>query len=109
MWCRGKDKCPKAQSELASALCCPSLDCTNDELVAYIRSMKGGERVMEMGGSAMTGMKGTVELKNGSVLIRWDHAEYADCAGVMVTSFTGGARIIEDVLAVPAENEASTH
>jgi len=41
-------------------------------------------------------MKGTVEIKNGTVCIRWDHAEYADCAGVMVTSFTGGARIIKD-------------
>ena len=95
------------QGSPASA-CCPLLDCTNDELVAYIRSMKGGERVIEMGGSAMTGMKGTVEIKDGTVCIRWDHAEYADCSGVMVTSFTGGARIIKDNVKEqtnPSENE----
>ena len=74
----------------------PSLDCSHDELVAYIKSMKGGERVMEMGGSCMIGMKGTVEIRDGSVCIRWDHAEYADGAGSMVTSFTGGARIIQE-------------
>ena len=76
--------------------CCPSLDCSHDELVAYIRSMTGGERVMEMERSAMYGLTGTVEIRNGDVCIRWDHAEYADGAGVMMTSFTGGARIIQD-------------
>lgn len=74
----------------------PSLDCPREDLVAYIRSMKGGERVQEMGGSGMIGMKGTVEIRDGSVCIRWDHHEYADGAGVMVTSFTGGARMIEE-------------
>lgn len=44
----------------------------------------------------MIGMKGTVEIRDGSVCIRWDHHEYADGAGVMVTSFTGGARMIEE-------------
>lgn len=44
----------------------------------------------------MTGMKGTVEIRDGSVCIRWDRHEYADGAGVMVTSFTGGARMIEE-------------
>jgi len=78
--------------------CCPPLDCSHEELVAYIRSMKGGERVMEMGGSGMAGMKGTVEIRDNDVLIRWDHAKYADTAGVMVTSFTGGARIIQTEL-----------
>jgi len=73
----------------------PSLDCSHEELVAYIRSMTGGERVQEMGRSGMQGMKGTVEIQNNSVCIRWDRHEYADGAGVMVTSFTGGARIIE--------------
>lgn len=77
-------------------ICSPSLDCPHDALVAYIRSMKGGERVVEMGGSCMKGCKGTVEIRNGSVCIRWDHQEYADGAGVMVTSFTGGARIIQE-------------
>ena len=75
---------------------CPSLDCSNAELVAYIRAMKGGERVMEMGKSCMTGCKGTVEIRDGKVCIRWDRQEFADGAGVMVTSFTGGARIIQD-------------
>lgn len=83
-------------TELNLVSTCPSLDCPPDELVAYIKSMKGGERVMEMGESGMTGMKGTVEVKDGTVCIRWDYAEYADYAGVMVTSFTGGARIIEE-------------
>lgn len=74
----------------------PPLDCSSEELISYIRSMKGGERVMEMGGSCMKDSKGTVEIKDGEVLIRWDHQEYEDGAGVMVTSFTGGARIIND-------------
>lgn len=75
----------------------PPLDCSHEELVSYIQSMKGGERVMEMGGGCMTGCKGTVEIhEDGSVCIRWDHREYADGAGVMVTSFTGGARTIQD-------------
>jgi hypothetical protein len=39
----------KAGGDCPSTPCCPSLDCSRDELVAYIRSMKGGERVMEMG------------------------------------------------------------
>jgi hypothetical protein len=81
---------------LQSAACCPALDCSRDELVAYIRSMKGGERVQEMGGSCMIGCKGSVEIRDGSVCIRWDRQEYAEGAGVMVTSFTGGARIIQD-------------
>ena len=79
---------------LPAPACSPSLDCPHDVLVSYIRSMKGGERVMEMGGGCLVGATGTVELKNDDVCIRWDHREYADGAGVMVTSFTGGARII---------------
>jgi hypothetical protein len=86
----------KAGGDCPSTPYCPSLDCSHDELVAYIRSMKGGERVQEMGGSCMIGGKGTVEIRDGSVYIRWDLQEYAEGAGVMVTSFTGGARIIKD-------------
>jgi hypothetical protein len=75
----------------------PALNCSNEELVKYIRSMKGGERVMEMSVSCMQGCKGTVEVHDdGEVCIRWDHQEYADGAGVMVTSFTSGARIIDE-------------
>lgn len=74
----------------------PPLDCPREDLVAYIRSMKGGERVQEMGGSCMIGCKGTVEIRDGSVCIRWDRQEYAEGEGVMVTSFTGGARMIEE-------------
>lgn len=70
------------------------MDCSHDELVAYIRSMKGGERVMEMGGSCMTGETGTVEIRDSGVCIRWD-TKFAEGSG-MVTSFTGGARIIQD-------------
>jgi hypothetical protein len=66
--------------------------------------MKGGERVMEMERSGMFGHKGTVEIRNGDICIRWDHAEYADGAGVMVTSFTGGARIIQDNVKVKCGN-----
>jgi hypothetical protein len=100
MWCRGKNKCPRAEEKandrLGATACSPSLDCSHDELVAYIHSMKGGERVMEMGGSCMIGKTGTVEIRDSGVCIRWDSAEYADGAGVMVTSFTGGARIIQE-------------
>jgi hypothetical protein len=72
----------------------PPLDCSNEVLVAYIRSMKGGERVIEMGGSAMKGETGTVEINPvGGICIRWD-TEFKEGSG-MVTSFTGGARIIE--------------
>lgn len=84
------------KADCPSAPCCPSLDCSREELVAYIKSMKGGERVMEMGESGMKGMKGTVEIKDDQILIRWDRHEYADGAGVMVSTFTGGARIIQD-------------
>lgn len=92
--------------------CNPPLNCSNEVLVAYIKSMKGGERVMEMGGSGMVGMKGTVEVKDGKVNIRWDHTEYADCAGVMVTSFTAGARIIEPgsiILKIGAGKSGEVH
>jgi len=73
----------------------PPLDCSHEALVAYIRSMKGGERVVETQ-DCMKGCEGTVEIKDGCVRIRWDHQKYADGEGVMVTSFTGGARIIPD-------------
>jgi hypothetical protein len=85
----------KVGGDCPSTPCCPSLDCSHDELVAYIRAMKGGERVQEMGGSCMIGSKGTVEIRDGRVCIRWDRQQYAEGAGVMVTSFTGGARIIQ--------------
>ena len=54
--------------------------------------MKGGERVMEMGGSCMYRMTGTVEIREGCVCIRWD-AKFKEGSG-LVTSFTGGARTI---------------
>lgn len=88
------DCCKKEQDMDATAD--PPLDCSHEELVAYILAMKGGERVQEMGCSCMIGMKGTVEIKNGSPHIRWDHHEYIDGNGVMVTSFTAGARIIQE-------------
>jgi len=56
--------------------------------------MKGGERVMEMGGSCMIGETGTVEIRGAEVCIRWD-TKFAEGSG-MVTSFTGGARIIQE-------------
>ena len=62
--------------------------------MAYIRSMKGGERVMEMGESGMKGETGTVEIRDSGVCIRW--ATKFEQPGTMVTSFTGGARIIQD-------------
>lgn len=75
----------------------PALDCSHEELVTYIRSMKGGERVMDMDSGPFDGLKGTVEIREGcgTICIRWDHHEYADIAGVMVTSFIGSARIIK--------------
>ena len=72
----------------------PPLDCLHEELVAYIKSMKGGERVMEMGVSCMQGQTGTVEIRDSGVCIRWDTV--FDEGSGMVTSFTGGARIIKD-------------
>jgi hypothetical protein len=75
----------------------PPLDCSHDDLVTYIKSMKGGERVMELGYSSMLGKQGIVEIKNEQILIRWDWEEFADGSGVMTTSFTGGARRLQDI------------
>lgn len=73
--------------------CEPTLWCPHEELVEFIRSMKGGERVQEMGESGIKGEKGTVEIKDGSVNIKWD-TDYD--GGTMTTSFTGGARLIDE-------------
>lgn len=74
--------------------CIPPLDCSREDLVAYIRSMKNGDRVMEMGGSAFTGETGVVEVReDGGVYIKWDTVFECGRSG-MVTSFTGGARLI---------------
>jgi len=73
----------------------PSLDCSRDELIAFIRTRKPGDRVIEMGESGMKGQIGTVEIHRGEVCIRWD-TEF-DLPGQMVSSFTAGARMIEAV------------
>lgn len=71
----------------------PPLGCPHAELVAFIRSLKPGDRVIELGYSGMKGQTGTVELREGNVLIRWD-TKFEEGTG-MVTSFTGGARLLD--------------
>ena len=107
--CAHAELCARRVQESSAPPCSPPLDCPHEELVTYIRSMKGGERVQEMGLSGMHGMKGTVEIRDGSVCIRWDHREYADGAGVMVTSFTGSARIIEANSSISSDDAVSSN
>lgn len=57
---------------------------------------------MEMGGSCMKGETGTVEILDMGVCIRWD-TKFREGSG-MVTSFTGGARIIQPAKEPPPES-----
>lgn len=71
----------------------PPLNCPHEVLRGYILSMKDGERVREMGKSALTGLEGTIyHNAEGVTCIMWDR-EPGD-EGQMGTSFTGGARRI---------------
>lgn len=81
-----------ANAGCGAVACSPSLDCSREQLVEFIQSMKGGERVIEMGQSGMKGETGTVEIRESGVCIRWDTK--FDQPGTMVTSFTGGARLL---------------
>jgi hypothetical protein len=83
----------------------------NDELRAYIESLKVGEKVIETGASCMTGAVGTVyvsddDLTRGTKCVMWEWPK--DIAG-MGTSVTHGTRRIKEVLAVfnePADGRA---
>lgn len=68
----------------------PPLDCPHEDLVAFIQSLKEGERVIEAGVSGFTGWTGTVVFSNNVCCVAWDGSRG------MVTSCTGGTRRISD-------------
>lgn len=73
----------------------PPLNYSIKDFREFVSTLKDGERVQEYGTSCMEGMQGTVEIREGWPHIRWD--EFTDAtgySGVMVTSFTVGARLI---------------
>lgn len=60
--------------------------------VEYLRSLKEGERVIELGKSCMTGSLGTVYInKDGVICVMWETEE-----GKMGTSVTHGTRRLND-------------
>lgn len=66
---------------------------TDEQVVAYLRSLKPGERVIETGQCGYYGMLGVVyvsenEGTKGSICVRWDNK--------MGTSATWGTRRLED-------------
>jgi hypothetical protein len=65
----------------------------HDDLVAYLRALKEGDRVIETGRSGLHALQGTVYLKDGPC-VRWDEMEGQK--GRMGTSATGGTRLISD-------------
>jgi len=74
----------------------PPLDCPQEELIEFIRSLKPGDRVVERGQSCMTGETGTVVLcGDGRTGVRWD-TKFREGSG-MVTSVTGGTRRLQDI------------
>ena len=73
---------------------------TDDEVMAYLKTLKVGERVIEVGQSCMTGKKGTVyisenEMTKGSICVRWD--AWPGETSRMGTSATWGTRRISDI------------
>jgi hypothetical protein len=81
----------------------PPLDCDRETLVAYLKGLQEGERVVEAGQSCMTGRKGTVYFSrhqdSGDVCVRWDVLPGEE--GQMGTSATGGTRRLRDAGALP--------
>ncbi len=71
---------------------------THEEVVAYIRSLQVGERVMETSESALFGRCGTVYLSEtyNSICVMWDKLQGEE--GHMGTSCTEGARRVTDLL-----------
>lgn len=67
---------------------------TDDEIIAYLRSLKPGEEVIETGQSCMTGKRGIVYIsQNESICVRWENG--------MGTSATWGTRRIREIGGTP--------
>jgi hypothetical protein len=63
----------------------------------YILGFKDGERVIETSLSALHGRMGTIyHNKDGGVCIMWDECQRQRPPGKMGTSFTGGARRLNE-------------
>jgi len=67
---------------------------TEQEFLAYIKTLKVGERVIETANTCMRGMKGTVyisenEMTKGAICVMWENK--------MGTSITAGTRRLSDV------------
>lgn len=73
---------------------CSELSGTGPEVLAYLQSLKVGERVIETTHSCMFGKRGTVyESKSGGgTCVAWELPE-----GIMGTSVTWGTRRLSDV------------
>lgn len=68
---------------------------TDDEVIAYLRSLKPGEEVIETGKSCMTGKRGVVYISKLTecTCVRWE------CG--MGTAATWGTRRIKDIGEIP--------
>lgn len=79
----------KRSEELYRGSCSPSLDCPFEEFREFYKSLKVGERVIELGESGMKGQAGTIVLGREGVSVQWD----TDFDGSrMTTAVTGGTR-----------------
>lgn len=73
---------------------------TDDEVRAYLKNLKPGERVVETGQSCMTGKEGEIYISEnegttkGSTCVRWDALPGE--TGRMGTSVTWGTRRISE-------------
>ena len=67
-----------------------------NDLVAYLRALKPGERVIETGECCLKGRQGTVYISEhgGGVCVLWDKEPGEQ--GKMGTGVTGGTRRISD-------------
>ncbi len=73
---------------------------TGPDVLAYLKSLKPGEEVIETGESAMKGVKGVVytSVTHHDTCVRWDLPE-----GKMGTSVTWGTRRLTDLPANPIQ------
>jgi hypothetical protein len=71
------------------------LDETGPEVMAYLKSLKPGEEVIETGSSCMTGKTGVVyeSTSDGGTCVKWDLKD----GTYMGTSVTWGTRRISDI------------
>ncbi len=68
----------------------PPLDCSQEELFKYIKTMKAGDRVKDFGRWGIRGWIGTIVISDhGQVNIRWDDHP---CFRGVITHFTEGSR-----------------